>query len=83
MVASRSLFPISITSKRVFSARALSLAASSRRADSPKNRSREPDEFGVSRERVRQIGVCAFEKVQKSVKKRVAVMENSGPLPAH
>jgi RNA polymerase sigma-32 factor len=41
------------------------------------------DEFGVSRERVRQIGVCAFEKVQKSVKKRVAVMETPAPLPAH
>jgi RNA polymerase sigma-32 factor len=40
-------------------------------------------EFGVSRERVRQIGVCAFEKVQKSVKNRVAVMETPPPLPAH
>jgi len=28
----------------------------------------------VSRERVRQIGVCAFEKVQKAVKNRVAAM---------
>ena len=41
------------------------------------------DEFGISRERVRQIGVCAFEKVQKSVKKRVAVMETPAPLPPH
>jgi RNA polymerase sigma-32 factor len=41
------------------------------------------DEFGVSRERVRQIGVRAFEKVQKSVKKRVTVMETPAPLPAH
>src|SRR6266478_5436671 len=41
------------------------------------------DEFGVSRERVRQIGACAFEKVQKSVKNRVAVMETSATLPAH
>jgi RNA polymerase sigma-32 factor len=41
------------------------------------------DEFGISRERVRQIGVCAFEKVQKSVKKRVAVMETPAPLPVH
>ena len=41
------------------------------------------DEFGVSRERVRQIGVCAFEKVQKSVKNRVALMESPAPLPAH
>jgi RNA polymerase sigma-32 factor len=37
------------------------------------------DEFGVSRERVRQIGVCAFEKVQKSVKNRVALMETPAP----
>jgi len=41
------------------------------------------DEFGVSRERVRQIGVCAFEKLQKAVKNGVAVMETRTPLPAH
>ena len=41
------------------------------------------DEFGVSRERVHQIGVRAFEKVQKSVKNGVAVMETPAPLPAH
>jgi RNA polymerase sigma-32 factor len=41
------------------------------------------DEFGVSRERVRQIGVCAFEKLQKAVKNGVAVMETPAPLPAH
>jgi len=40
-------------------------------------------EFGVSRERVRQIEVRAFEKVQKSVKNGVAVMETPAPLPAH
>jgi RNA polymerase sigma-32 factor len=39
------------------------------------------DEFGVSRERVRQIGVCAFEKVQTAMKNRVAVMEARAPLP--
>ncbi|MGA8155469.1 MAG: sigma factor-like helix-turn-helix DNA-binding protein, partial [Rhodoplanes sp.] len=33
------------------------------------------DEFGVSRERVRQIEVRAFEKVQKAVRTRVADME--------
>src|SRR6266571_4608553 len=33
------------------------------------------DEFGVSRERVRQIEVRAFEKVQSAVKHRVAAME--------
>jgi RNA polymerase sigma-32 factor len=40
-------------------------------------------EFGVSRERVRQIEVRAFEKVQKSAKNGVAVMETPAPLPAH
>jgi RNA polymerase sigma-32 factor len=40
-------------------------------------------EFGVSRERVRQIEVRALEKVQRAVKKRVAVMETPAPLPAH
>jgi RNA polymerase sigma-32 factor len=30
------------------------------------------EEFGVSRERVRQIAVSAFEKVQNAVKHRVA-----------
>jgi RNA polymerase sigma-32 factor len=48
-------------------------------------------EFGVSRERVRQIEVRAFEKVQKAVKNRVAAMEapsaraaaNASAMPAH
>jgi RNA polymerase sigma-32 factor len=39
-------------------------------------------EFGVSRERVRQIEVRAFEKVQKAVKNRVALVEASASLPA-
>jgi DNA-directed RNA polymerase sigma subunit (sigma70/sigma32) len=43
----------------------------------------EAAEFGVSRERVRQIEVRAFEKVQKSVKNGIAVMETPAPLPAH
>ncbi len=33
------------------------------------------DEFGVSRERVRQIEVRAFERVEKAVRHRVAAME--------
>jgi RNA polymerase sigma-32 factor len=37
-------------------------------------------EFGVSRERVRQIEVRAFEKVQKAVKNRVALFETSARL---
>ena len=41
------------------------------------------DEFGVSPERVRQIEVRAFEKVQKAVKNRVAAIETSAPLRVH
>ena len=33
------------------------------------------EEFGISRERVRQIEVRSVEKVQKAVKNRVAAME--------
>ena len=40
-------------------------------------------EFGVSRERVRQIEVRAFEKVQKAVKNRVAAIETPVHLPMH
>jgi RNA polymerase sigma-32 factor len=40
-------------------------------------------EFGVSRERVRQIEARALEKVQRAVKNHVAVMETPAPLPAH
>jgi len=49
--------------------------ASSRRAGSPKKPitlEELADEFGVSRERVRQISERAFEKVQNAVKHRVA-----------
>jgi RNA polymerase sigma-32 factor len=38
-------------------------------------------EFGVSRERVRQIEVRAFEKVQKAIQNRVALLETSASLP--
>jgi RNA polymerase sigma-32 factor len=40
-------------------------------------------EFRVSRERVRQIEVRAFEKVQRAVKNRVAAMETWAPLPGY
>jgi RNA polymerase sigma-32 factor len=59
--------------RRIFEARRL--------ADDPITLEELAAEFGVSRERVRQIGACAFEKVQKSVKNRVAVMETTAPLP--
>src|SRR6266850_2085106 len=38
------------------------------------------EEFGVSRERVRQIEVSAFEKVQNALKHRVAAMATPAPL---
>ena len=38
------------------------------------------EEFGVSRERVRQIEVGAFEKVQSAVKHRVAAIATPEPL---
>ena len=42
------------------------------------------DEFGVSRERVRQIGLCAFEKVRKAVQqKTVGMMETPARLRVH
>jgi RNA polymerase sigma-32 factor len=53
--------------RRIFEARRL--------ADEPVTLEDLAVEFGVSRERVRQIEVRAFEKVQKSVKNRVAAME--------
>jgi hypothetical protein len=40
-------------------------------------------EFGVSRERVRQIEVRAFEKVQKAVKNRVAAIQGSQAPTEH
>ena len=54
-----------------------------RLAEDPITLAKLADEFGVSRERVRQIEVRAFEKVQKAVKNRVAAIETSAPLPVH
>ena len=53
--------------RRIFEARRLS--------DDPVTLEELAEEFGVSRERVRQIEVRAFEKVQKAVRSRVAAME--------
>ncbi len=65
--------------RRIFEARRLS--------DEPVTLEELAEEFGVSRERVRQIEVRAFEKVQKAVKNKVAAMEtpSAGPaaLPLH
>jgi RNA polymerase sigma-32 factor len=65
--------------RRIFEARRL--------ADDPVTLEQLAEEFGVSRERVRQIEVRAFEKVQKAVKHRVAEIEapraRPAALPAH
>jgi RNA polymerase sigma-32 factor len=61
--------------RRIFGARRL--------ADDPITLEDLAAEFGVSRERVRQIEVSAFEKVRKAVKSRVAAMESPAPLPVH
>jgi RNA polymerase sigma-32 factor len=64
--------------RRIFEARRL--------ADDPITLEDLAAEFGVSRERVRQIEVRAFEKVQRAVKSRVAAMEmrpSPSAVPAH
>jgi RNA polymerase sigma-32 factor len=68
--------------RRIFEARRL--------ADEPVTLEELAEEFGVSRERVRQIEVRAFEKVQKAVKNKVTAMETppsppgaTAPLPVH
>jgi len=64
--------------RRIFEARRL--------ADDPVTLEELAAEFGVSRERVRQIEVRAFEKVQKAVKNKVAALETpkmQEALPAH
>ena len=60
--------------RRIFQARRL--------AEEPVTLEELADEFGVSRERVRQIEVRAFEKVQKAVRNRVAAMEQPRGEPA-
>ena len=60
--------------RRIFEARRL--------AEEPITLEELADEFRVSRERVRQIEVRAFEKVQKAVKNRVAAMETPSALAA-
>jgi RNA polymerase sigma-32 factor len=61
--------------RRIFEARRL--------ADDPITLEELAEEFGVSRERVRQIEVRAFEKVQKAVKNRVAAMEQTEAMAGY
>ena len=58
--------------RRIFETRRL--------AEEPITLAELAEEFGVSRERVRQIEVSAFEKVQNAVKHRVAAMGTPAPL---
>jgi len=58
--------------RRIFEGRRL--------AEDPITLAELADEFGVSRERVRQIDVNSFEKVQKAVKDRIAAIETPAPL---
>ena len=58
--------------RRIFEARRL--------ADEPITLEELADEFGVSRERVRQIEVRAFEKVQAAVRAGVARLETIAPV---
>ena len=51
-----------------------------RLAEDPLTLAQLADEFGISRERARQIEVSAFEKVQNAVKHRVAAMATPAPL---
>jgi len=59
--------------RRIFEARRL--------AEEPMTLADLAAEFGVSRERVRQIEVRAFGKVQKAVKNRIAALESLAALP--
>lgn len=61
--------------RRVFEARRL--------ADDPLTLEELSAEFGVSRERIRQIEVRAFEKVQKAVQKAAAAASQPEPAGAH
>jgi RNA polymerase sigma-32 factor len=61
--------------RRIFEARRL--------AEDPVTLADLASEFGVSRERVRQIDVSSFSKVQKAVKSRVATIETPARLASH
>jgi RNA polymerase sigma-32 factor len=59
--------------RRIFEARRL--------AEDPTTLAELAEEFGVCRERVRQIEVSSFEKVQKAVKNRAAATKSPAALP--
>ena len=59
--------------QRIFEARRL--------AEDPTTLAELAGEFGLCRERVRQIEVSSFEKLQKAVKNRVAATKGPAALP--
>jgi RNA polymerase sigma-32 factor len=61
--------------RRIFEGRRL--------AEDPITLAELANEFGVSRERVRQIEVCAFEKVRMAVKERLGAIETPVEQPMH
>ena len=61
--------------RRIFESRRL--------AEDPMTLAELADEFGVSRERVRQIEARAFERVQEAVKNRLAAIETPAQKPMH
>ena len=61
--------------RRIFEGRRL--------AEDPMTLAELANEFGLSRERVRQIEVCAFEKVQEAIKNRAAAIETPIHQPMH
>jgi RNA polymerase sigma-32 factor len=67
----------------VLNARDRRIFESRRLAEDPMTLAELADEFGVSRERVRQIEARAFEKVQRAVKNRVASIEMPVQKPMH
>ncbi len=70
---------------RVLNARERRIFEARRLEDTPATLEELAAEFGVSRERVRQIEVRAFERIEKAVRNRVAAMDRPpalGPAPA-
>jgi RNA polymerase sigma-32 factor len=66
---SKALTLLSERERRIFEARRL--------ADNPMTLEELAEEFGVSRERIRQIEMHAFEKVQRAVQRRVMAISRS------
>jgi RNA polymerase sigma-32 factor len=64
-------------------ARARRIFEGRRLAEDPMTLAELADEFGVSRERVRQIETRAFDKVREAVKNRLAAIEMPAQKPMY